>query len=472
MKPKIVQYPFNPTNPPPLTPELLAESARLAALPDETIDYSDIPLKLDWSKGERGKFHLPVKQQVTLRLHADVLHWFKTKGGRDYQTRINAALRQVVDEETRKAKQLMAVYQIEGGQLLRAEPKRFEHEGMWERRDIQRLLKSHIDVLDEGLMVIAEEFGDWVDSSRRIDLLCVDRDAKLVVIELKRNDDGGHMELQALRYAAMVSQMTFQRAAATLSRFSGMEGEAATARLLDHFGWDQADEEAFGEECRIVLASADFGKELTTAVLWLRDFGIDIRCHRLMPCRVGDGPLLLDIQQLIPLPEAASFQTQIGEKKQAERRQQATRHGERRAFWEALLLYARSKTSLHANRSADDGTWIGGSIGRAGFNIIYGLRQQNNDVRLWIDHGPNTAETNSKAFAELLSQREAIEARFGEPLEWLSMPESQSCAIRLMMTGGYRSPQDDWPEIQARMVDAMIRLDLAFRAPIRQLRLD
>ncbi|KPF77616.1 hypothetical protein IP88_05805 [alpha proteobacterium AAP81b] len=90
---------------PELTPELLAESARLAAMGDEDIDFSDIPLKLDWSNAVRGKFYRPVKQQVTLRLDADVLHWFKTKatGGRGYQSRINAALRRVIEEEERKA---------------------------------------------------------------------------------------------------------------------------------------------------------------------------------------------------------------------------------------------------------------------------------------------------------------------------------------------------------------------------------
>ena len=68
-------------------------------------------------------------------------------------------------------------------------------------------------------MVITEEFGDWLDSLRRIDLLCVNSDANLVVIELKRSDDGGHMELQALRYAAMVSAMTFDQAVETFARY-------------------------------------------------------------------------------------------------------------------------------------------------------------------------------------------------------------------------------------------------------------
>jgi uncharacterized protein (DUF4415 family) len=88
---------------PKLTPELLAESERLAAMPDEDIDLSDMPEVLDWSNAERGKFYRPVKQQLTLRLDADVVHWFKihAKGG-GYQTRINQALRDYVEARAGK----------------------------------------------------------------------------------------------------------------------------------------------------------------------------------------------------------------------------------------------------------------------------------------------------------------------------------------------------------------------------------
>src|SRR5690606_36690952 len=61
------------------------------------------------------------------------------------------------------------------------------------------------------LMVVAEEFGEFRDVRRRLDLLCMDKSGQLVVVELKRTEDGGHMELQALRYAAMVSTMTFRQ---------------------------------------------------------------------------------------------------------------------------------------------------------------------------------------------------------------------------------------------------------------------
>jgi uncharacterized protein (DUF4415 family) len=88
-----------------LTPELKAELEALAAMPDDTIDLSDMPEVTDWSGWVRGKFYRPVKKQVTVRLDADVLEWFKAKQGgkRGYQTAINAALRKVVEDEMRKA---------------------------------------------------------------------------------------------------------------------------------------------------------------------------------------------------------------------------------------------------------------------------------------------------------------------------------------------------------------------------------
>jgi uncharacterized protein (DUF4415 family) len=104
MTKKMFSYDFDPADPPPLTEEQRAELARLAAMRDEDIDLTDMPEKLDWSNAERGKFYRPVKQQLTLRLDADVVHWFKThaKGG-GYQTRINQALRDYVEAEGRKA---------------------------------------------------------------------------------------------------------------------------------------------------------------------------------------------------------------------------------------------------------------------------------------------------------------------------------------------------------------------------------
>jgi uncharacterized protein (DUF4415 family) len=78
-----------------LTENQAAEIRALKESPDEQIDTTDIPEILDWSEAKRGVFYRPRKQQITLRLDADVVAWFKqrARGGRGYQTDINRALR-------------------------------------------------------------------------------------------------------------------------------------------------------------------------------------------------------------------------------------------------------------------------------------------------------------------------------------------------------------------------------------------
>ncbi|MCY3569265.1 MAG: BrnA antitoxin family protein [Chloroflexi bacterium] len=78
----------------------------LDELADEDIDLSDIPEITDWSGAERGKFYRPVKQQITLRIDADVIAWFKAQApqGRGYQTNINQALREHVQRTARSAR--------------------------------------------------------------------------------------------------------------------------------------------------------------------------------------------------------------------------------------------------------------------------------------------------------------------------------------------------------------------------------
>ncbi len=66
------------------------------------------------------------------------------------------------------------------------------------------------DVLSDDLLLVAEEYGLFEDSPRRVGLLALHRKGTLVVIELKRTYNGGHMELQSLRHAAMVSTMTVE----------------------------------------------------------------------------------------------------------------------------------------------------------------------------------------------------------------------------------------------------------------------
>src|SRR3954467_7936159 len=176
----------------------------------------------------------------------------------------------------------MGLFEITDSGLKKRGVTQFAALGLYERADLQRLLRDKIEALGEDLLVIAEEFGDWEDARRRIDLLAIDKVGRLVVIELKRTDDGGHMELQALRYAAMVSSMQFEEIVATYARYLSIHrpGEEVDARAeLEAFlAEGDSDEPSVSSDVRIILVSADFGREITTAVLWLNRFdGMDIR---------------------------------------------------------------------------------------------------------------------------------------------------------------------------------------------------
>ena len=86
------------------TGERKKEIEALAALPEEAIDTSDIPEILDWPDAGRGLLYRPVKRQITLRLDADVVAWFRANApnGRGYQTEMNRVLREHAKGERRK----------------------------------------------------------------------------------------------------------------------------------------------------------------------------------------------------------------------------------------------------------------------------------------------------------------------------------------------------------------------------------
>ncbi|MYD24909.1 MAG: hypothetical protein F4X08_03730 [Gemmatimonadetes bacterium] len=213
----------------------------------------------------------------------------------------------------------MPIYRIQDKQLVKFDETTFKDQNLKEI-DLQKMLKSQINAISPDTLIVSEEFRDWEDSKKRIDLLGIDKDASLVVIEIKITTDGGYMELQALRYAAMISTLTFDKLVEIYGTYLQKNGNETNPEegLLDFLGWDDQREEEFAQDVRIVLASAEFSKELCTSVMWLNDFGLDIRCVRMKPYESKDGTFL-EIQTVIPLPEAEEYQVKIREKTMKER---------------------------------------------------------------------------------------------------------------------------------------------------------
>ncbi len=89
-----VKFRLDEKNPPKLVPQ---QKSRLRAIQDKALDYSDLESQAGVVWTRPGTL-IPVgnKQQLTVRLDADVLQFFKSTGKR-YQSRINAALREYMN---------------------------------------------------------------------------------------------------------------------------------------------------------------------------------------------------------------------------------------------------------------------------------------------------------------------------------------------------------------------------------------
>jgi hypothetical protein len=367
----------------------------------------------------------------------------------------------------------MAIFEFTSDKISKIAKTTFEQAGLKERGDLQRLLRSQFDIIDPDVLIISEEFGEWEDSRRRIDLLGLDKNANLVVVELKRTEDGGHMELQTVRYAAMISTMTFEQAVEIFQGYLRKRGDGSDARmgLLNFFSWEEPDEDMFAQDVRIILLAADFSREITTSALWLIERGIDIRCIRLRPFADG-ARLLVDIQQIIPLPEAEDFMISLREKSALERFDRggsgAKKHQLRTEFWQGLLDLARSRTKLFEGVSARPDNWIGTSAGVANAQFQFVVRKYDGEIQFALI---GEKEWNKASFDQLIAHRNEIEKVFGIELEWMRQDDFKQSYIRNKIgSGGIFSEKARWPEIQLVMIEKMILLEKAVSQFVRALR--
>lgn len=363
----------------------------------------------------------------------------------------------------------MSLYRVTPQKLESVSRTSFSAENVFERKDLQRLLHNDISPLGDDLMVIAEEFGEWEESSRRIDLLCLSKARDVVVVEIKRTEDGGHMELQAIRYAAMVSSMTLDQAISVYARFSAGDADTARKEVLAFLELDTSEEAELTGKVRIVLVAADFSTELTGSVLWLNRHELDITCFRLRPYRIGDQ-LLIDATRIIPLPETEDYEIKLRAQEREKRKVLTKRNEIFEKFWTQLISRAEGQTSLFANRSPSTGHWLSAAVGRSGFSLACVLTQHESQVECYIRIGDDEEKSES-AFRQLLARKDQIESAFGDSLEWQDLPERLGCRICRKLSGGWKSPETDWPDLQQRLIVGVVKLEAALRKPVQEVKL-
>lgn len=189
---------------------------------------------------------------------------------------------------------------------------------------------------DQGFKLLATEFSAWEDSKRRIDILACDRMGSLVVIEIKREQADSHAELQALRYAALltvlpsqiIEEESFKFQKKNTQRPSDWGLEAWRAELADHIGSEGPVQPIHfdSNRIRILLVADNLSSELLTTIDWLSKYlrpqtaqgdGVQIEYHQLSRYQVADKTIL-HLDKIYPLPLAEEFLVRAKQKYEEE----------------------------------------------------------------------------------------------------------------------------------------------------------
>jgi hypothetical protein len=138
-------------------------------------------------------------------------------------------------------------------------------------------------------------------------------------------------------------------------------------------------------------------------------------------------------------------------------------------FWSQLLKKAQNKTGLHSNVSPSKSSWISAGAGKSGMGYSYALTADKAWVELFIDRGPEKEQETYTIYEKLLSEKESIEKKFGEPLLWDKKEGRRVCRIKSFSKFGGIKETDSWGKIQDDLVDRMARLEKAFKNVISKI---
>lgn len=310
-----------------------------------------------------------------------------------------------------------------------------------ERYDLQEWILHDPTLLGEDLLIITSEFSGFDRTAERLDVLAIDKEGVLTVVELKRSAIGTAAELQALRYAAYCSTMSLKDVTEEMAKYESKRSKTdvtsadAEGRIKQFI--NEPDFAELADKPRIILGAEEFSPEITSTVLWLRTFNVNISCVRLRPYLL-ENQLLLESSVLIPLPEAKEYQIRREIKDAAENASRPRAH----ITPEEFLASANDDVQL----------------------LLIMLRE-------WLGEQP---EIQEKAFKSGLAYRKRSN---GDWITWLQFTRSEArISIRPEVEVDpallVKMSQDGWQVVRARSqeevasVQSLLKKSMQFAGPI------
>jgi hypothetical protein len=153
-----------------------------------------------------------------------------------------------------------------------------------------------------------------------------------------------------------------------------------------------------------------------------------------------------------------------------QKKEWAERHDRRLEFWTGLLAKSRPLTKLFSNIKPSTQQWITTGIGKSGVTLSYGIYRNQGSVDLYIDHDVESGAGNKAIFDALHQDRIAVEHECGATLDWNRLDAKRACRVRWVLEGAGLLQPEDWPELQDRMIKAMIVFDRAMRPRVAKIK--
>lgn len=335
----------------------------------------------------------------------------------------------------------MYIVDRENNELIKASETTFKDNEFRERQNLQEWIAKDPTVFGEEVLIIQKEFDNFSDTRERLDLLALDRNGRLVIIENKLDDSGRDVTWQAIKYASYCSNLNtydiiriYQDYLNIYDPIKNSTNEIMKFLKVDDIKYLNLNQG--GNTQRIFLVAAKFQKEVTSSVLWLRNFNIDICCFKVSPFKY-DGKIFIDFDKIIPLPETEEFQVKLANKEQESSgvpESTKLRHGKRNAFWREFIEYNKLKKGLFADKYATDEHHLKKPVATIpGAFIEVVIRHDCCRVELYLE---GDRETNIRIL-DALNKEDAKLQNELPGLHW-DQPDEKKSGRRIFLQADYR----------------------------------
>ncbi|MBD8848413.1 hypothetical protein [Priestia megaterium] len=291
---------------------------------------------------------------------------------------------------------------LSNNQLEEIQETTFFENDLKERQHIEEWIRKTPEILEEELLIIGHEY-DKFEVNERLDLLAIDKDGKLVIIEVKRDTTGGHVDFQALKYASYCSRLSPQDILEIYEDYiktNGLRVEALE-ELMSFL--DVEDEEGLNSiiniNQRIIIVAKEIDKRILSVCTWLYENNIDIKCVSIKPYKVDDQ-LIIDTNQIIPPDKLEDYYIN---KKAVLNERKIHINNEVSGFLEAVANYINNNTDYKVRYGGKRYYCVGGKFLDKPLNFIFGYSKRGNYLSIHL-------ESNVQEGQELLKKLNEVYA--------------------------------------------------------------